>query len=712
MNKGEKAPFQTVLNEFFKGKSNSLPLDIGSQDPTYFDSPYDKWTDEYCLNEYRHTGNPKFLTPELAHQIKLLPEDMAQVPEVNDSDIKKAEQYAEKDKELDDFLRKDVLVRAGVDPDKFYTDIGYHLDVRSSLGSFSDKTLNIDDYDMVVDQEFLEDWCMRDPEEFIEAIFTRLDFTNVEGFSKQGNILAFARNFFINLLHKEQDELDFYNPDFTSHTASEEDFSKITTASRLFMNLARAKIAEASGNYLLNVRLQEIVQQLSKGVLEYEEYNATPFQIAPNMYAGFSEDGERIFIAPREHNYMIDRYINASGSEDNHDHYDIFYSRIVDAGDVLTPALIGLPHIESDDFRDFIFLHSEYMKELVESDFGFSMADISLKEQFYFLNYLKHTTVAGAGAMKQFIRNFGLDGLRSFLVNEKDGQASENITIFGILIEPEAAKEVFASYTKAIDSSVAFAKAVGKQVENEKTKQILTEFQAAMLERAADLFRAGKQMALWEYAGVEQTVDLIQAAAGYAKIQETLAGLESDQYRVEAVELPEKEVLRNTEAGFSVFKFKVTDSLYEVTELKVTIRPETSAQGQARINFELDLSQLPSDSKLKKAFTQIIDQKPRPGFNAKHTEKSVIRIGFDLDTKISPPVFSFDMGRHRYHGEHMTRTGDVLGNILEQVAPEGHNLTNFSQEFSNPETFSQVADSFKEYFERLSLGAAEPDYRF
>jgi hypothetical protein len=82
---------------------------------------------------------------------------------------------------------------------------------------------------------------------------------------------------------------------------------------------------------------------------------------------------------------------------------------------------------------------------------------------------------------------------------------------------------------------------------------------------------------------------------------------------------------------------------------------------------------------------------------------SVIRFGFDLDAKTDPPTFSFDMGRNEYSDETMSRTGDVLGNILAEVSGEGHHLTEFSSQLSDPAQFEQVAQEFVEYFKGVSL---------
>jgi hypothetical protein len=236
----------------------------------------------------------------------------------------------------------------------------------------------------------------------------------------------------------------------------------------------------------------------------------------------------------------------------------------------------------------------------------------------------------------------------------------------------------------------------------------VTEFEAGMIKRAGHLFRAGKEMALWEYAEEESTDDLVKAYEGVATITTILASLsDASRLRVEPFPL---ESIQGGDVSMRTFKFTVTDIATSASyTLKTSIRPIATKTAEARINFELSLDALPEDTGLRQAFYQTTEFKGKNGKNARTVKSSTIRFGFDLDTRMDPPVFSFDMGRDAYSGDDMERTGDVLGRILSQVAPTGHHLQDFDPSLSNPENFQKIAQSFIEYFERLSTTAvAEP----
>jgi len=168
--------------------------------------------------------------------------------------------------------------------------------------------------------------------------------------------------------------------------------------------------------------------------------------------------------------------------------------------------------------------------------------------------------------------------------------------------------------------------------------------------------------------------------------------------------------------GDDAFFFNVTDKgTGERYALKMFVRPRAQTEirskkvggelqkeertFQARINIELSLDELPMDDPMRIAFlnhTEYADKK-------KTVETSVIRFGFDLDDQYDPPRISFDMGRNEWKDDAQKRTGDVLGRILDGVAPHGHHLIeSFDPKFSDPDMFAKIAEEFRVYCKKAS----------
>ncbi len=368
-------------------------------------------------------------------------------------------------------------------------------------------------------------------------------------------------------------------------------------------------------------------------------------------------------------------------------------------GDTL-PRVQSLEPLNEKSLQfDYEYLVSRPVREMIQREFSFELKDLSIQEQFYFLNYLKHTTVETAETMKYFIANFGIDAMRAFLINQHDENASENIMITGIMYE-ENAKPLFKAYAEILDAGDQFAKQLRENTKSADIVSLMDEFQDGLLKRAGHLFSASKKMGQHEYAEDHGLSDVEQSFEGIQLMQEVLARIGHDD-TLTLKRSHAREGSKNPlhDAGSETFYYELADTKNgEQLSLKVFVRPVANSEGEARVNFELHLDKLPETSELKKAFTQTTVFKDKK----KTVTQSVIRFGFDLDSKTSPSVFSFDMGRGAYVDTQMERTGDALGNILGHVAPEGSHMTDFSPKFSDPETFKRLAFAFKEYFKSIS----------
>lgn len=101
--------------------------------------------------------------------------------------------------------------------------------------------------------------------------------------------------------------------------------------------------------------------------------------------------------------------------------------------------------------RDYEYLISRPMREQVQEDFSFNLVDLTITEQFYFLNYLKQITVDQADNVKKFVSIQGINGLRAFISIGRGGlKLGDSIIKLG-LNQPESAREVFEYYLNILE---------------------------------------------------------------------------------------------------------------------------------------------------------------------------------------------------------------------------------------------------------------------
>lgn len=91
---------------------------------------------------------------------------------------------------------------------------------------------------------------------------------------------------------------------------------------------------------------------------------------------------------------------------------------------------------------------SSHLRSIIEHDFAIELKDLSILEQFYFLNYAKDVTLGGVFPVQQFTKTFGVAGLKTFLALGQDPKAAEWILTIGRELEEPLARQVFEKYAE------------------------------------------------------------------------------------------------------------------------------------------------------------------------------------------------------------------------------------------------------------------------
>ena len=112
----------------------------------------------------------------------------------------------------------------------------------------------------------------------------------------------------------------------------------------------------------------------------------------------------------------------------------------------------SMERVTVEDVLLFQHVHSGELAGKIEGEFDFALSDLSLREQYFFLNYLKRVTPSSAELMKRFTSLYGVDGMRTFLSLERgDETLGDHIVAFGQ--HDEVAGTVFEYYGELLNSS-------------------------------------------------------------------------------------------------------------------------------------------------------------------------------------------------------------------------------------------------------------------
>jgi len=191
-------------------------------------------------------------------------------------------------------------------------------------------------------------------------------------------------------------------------------------------------------NYLLFTRAREILSLLEQSEVvtnEASDRPAEPFELAKDTWACFrTPKGLTIIDKP-----------DSAKEQKNESETSTIEDRLGTLGQFTADKKQAL-------IFDYEFMVSRPTREMIQKDFAFALKDLSLREQFYFLNYLKRTTVADADSLKNFIKHHGVNGARAFLSLERgDETLGDQIVAFGQ--NHEAADALFKYYGELLDNA-------------------------------------------------------------------------------------------------------------------------------------------------------------------------------------------------------------------------------------------------------------------
>ena len=302
-----------------------------------------------------------------------------------------------------------------------------------------------------------------DTDRYEAELLKNLDFENTDNYAEVAHMLEALKQFWS-----------------SGHESYAED--RVPT---FYLNALRKIKETPNANYLLSVRAREILSVLEQSEdFPAEARDLKPFELSKGMYAS-TQVGEGITVVPEAANADVEKAIEEFDANEeqitppqwmvdeaiangeswvswqppqdlmrNREH--LFNEMHQYAIDPIEDRLGELGNVSDEKKQELLFdyeyLVSRPVREMIQREFDFELKDLSIREQFYFLNYLKRVDVANADTMKRFTSLYGVDGMRTFLSLERgDETLGDHIVAFGQ--HDEVAGTVFKYYGELLNNS-------------------------------------------------------------------------------------------------------------------------------------------------------------------------------------------------------------------------------------------------------------------
>ncbi|HEY4483238.1 MAG TPA: hypothetical protein VI953_03640 [Candidatus Paceibacterota bacterium] len=152
-----------------------------------------------------------------------------------------------------------------------------------------------------------------------------------------------------------------------------------------------------------------------------------------------------------ERDAALDKGEGYAWTKDTTEPLAIYSEIIVNASKTPTSEDFGVARVEGQDIEDFGHLKGE-MEEDINEEFSCNLSDLSLREQFWFLQFTKQKESREADLIRKFTRRYSINGLRTFLALDQKPGLGDKIVEFGNR-HNNVAGEVFAKFSEIVGAA-------------------------------------------------------------------------------------------------------------------------------------------------------------------------------------------------------------------------------------------------------------------
>jgi len=118
--------------------------------------------------------------------------------------------------------------------------------------------------------------------------------------------------------------------------------------------------------------------------------------------------------------------------------------------------------------RDYSYMMRPQMHRLIKEEFGVNITELDIGEQVYFLDFIKSKQAKEVKNIQNFAKEYGKDGLRTFLSLQHGKDLGDSIVSFGNRVESEVASVVFKKYGDIADAAKQVAEYVREEFGQDK----------------------------------------------------------------------------------------------------------------------------------------------------------------------------------------------------------------------------------------------------
>ena len=331
-----------------------------------------------------------------------------------------------------------------------------------------------------------------------------------------------------------------------------------------------------SDNYFLKELAKTIYEK--EGDIENLNQDIHKFEITKGIFSWYLGDTIRI-SSPEDYSYIEKLFFSREKFDNGEKGHKLKYgNEVIDNSTDLEYILQGyisnnlrlndliVSHKTSQDkadFKYFLLFSDEPIRNIIEKKFGIEMKNLSLPEQFRFLQYIKNHTVDEMKPVEKLIKMFGVSGARTFLSIEQGGkEMGDKIMELGDKLPQETAQKIFSKYGEIVDTANNTKETLKNLLPEKtiKTSQVkLQEIQESLLIRAKELLSTFYDKK--EFTGEEIFKDLerykteiLLYADIYKKLKQNNAPVSLESFKNTQITILSQEE-----------KIKLADSLWDVT---------------------------------------------------------------------------------------------------------------------------------------------------
>jgi hypothetical protein len=241
---------------------------------------------------------------------------------------------------------------------------------------------------------------------------------------------------------------------------------------------------------------------------------------------------------------------------------------------------------EIQDLLEYSIFLNDKVRNVFKKEFNVSLADLSIPEQFAMIGYIKNSTNESIANKKEFAKQYGVNGLRTFLSIEQGGkEMGDKIINLGEKLPEETAKKVFTKYGEIIDSVNKAEEEVKKLYEKESVpNEVFISVKESLLKKGAELLtRVADDLENDEELKEENIIKKLENV----KISSVIMGQSYVELHKQGIKVPIEEIKNTTIEKISANDLSETVKK-EIVDVYEKGRPEETYENKEHIKLLKD----------------------------------------------------------------------------------------------------------------------------